>query len=170
MSKKKLFDFVIGNPPYQENRDTTKDMPVYNNFMDAAYEVSEKVELITPARFLFNAGATPKDWNKKILNDEHFKVLDFQIDSSKIFPNTDIKGGLVVSYRDDTKNFGAIKTFSSKPELHSIQNKVESSVNFSSLSSIVYSPAAFKFNETMHKDFPDVRYREVDGKKCRYFK
>ena len=28
------FDFAIGNPPYQESRETTKDMPVYNDFMD----------------------------------------------------------------------------------------------------------------------------------------
>ena len=39
--------------------------PVYNQFMDAAFEVSDKVELIHPARFLFNAGSTPKAWNEK---------------------------------------------------------------------------------------------------------
>ena len=57
------FDFAIGNPPYQESRKTTKDMPVYNDFMDAAYEIADKVELITPGRFLFNAGATSKKCN-----------------------------------------------------------------------------------------------------------
>ena len=75
---KKLFDYVIGNPPYQEEARDTSDKPVYNIFMDAAYEVGRKVELITPARFLFNAGKTPKAWNEKMLNDEHFKVLYFE--------------------------------------------------------------------------------------------
>ena len=65
------FDFAIGNPPYQE--ETIGDNkgfapPVYNKFLDAACEVAEKVEMIHPARFLFNAGSTPKTWNKKILN------------------------------------------------------------------------------------------------------
>ncbi len=60
MSKK--FDVVIGNPPYQEEAQGggTRDTPVYHLFMDAAYEVGKKVVLITPARFLFNAGFTPE--------------------------------------------------------------------------------------------------------------
>ena len=28
------FDFIIGNPPFMETRETTKDMPIYNSFMD----------------------------------------------------------------------------------------------------------------------------------------
>ncbi len=52
------FDFCIGNPPYQEDRkgESKTALPVYHDFMDAAYEVADIVELITPARFLFNAG------------------------------------------------------------------------------------------------------------------
>ena len=76
---KKLFDYVIGNPPYQEETKDTSDKPVYNNFMDAAYECAEVVELITPARFLFNAGKTPKAWNDKMLNDEHFGLSAGQL-------------------------------------------------------------------------------------------
>lgn len=95
---KKLFDYVIGNPPYQEDFGKSGDngnfaKPVYNLFMDEAYKVSDKVELITPARFLFNAGSTPKSWNEKMLNDKHFKVLEYEADSSKVFTDKDIKGG-----------------------------------------------------------------------------
>lgn len=32
-------------------------------------------EMIHPARFLFNAGSTPKQWNEQILHDPHLKVL-----------------------------------------------------------------------------------------------
>lgn len=99
---KKLFDYVIGNPPYQEEftseGNKTYAAPVYNQFMDAAFEIGGKVELIHPARFLFDAGSTPKAWNKKMLNDEHFKVLHYEQDSKKVFPNTDIKGGVAVTY------------------------------------------------------------------------
>ena len=61
------FDFCIGNPPYQEDRkgESKTALPVYHDFMDAAYEVADIVELITPARFLFNAGRTPKNGMKK---------------------------------------------------------------------------------------------------------
>ena len=86
---KKLFDYIIGNPPYQEDRrgESNTALPVYHNFMEAVYEVGTVVELITPARFLFNAGRTPKTWNSKMLNDEHLKVLKYESDASKtIFP------------------------------------------------------------------------------------
>ena len=82
---KKLFDFAIGNPPYQESQEATSDKPVYNYLLDAAYEVSEKAEFITPARFLFNAGKTPKAWNEKMLNDPHLKVLNYEKDAARIF-------------------------------------------------------------------------------------
>lgn len=107
---KKLFDYVIGNPPYQEEKqgDSNTAIPIYHQFMDAAYETANNVMLITPARFLFNAGYTPKEWNKKILNDEHFKVLFYEPDCTKVFPNTDIKGGVAITYRSQQKIFGAI--------------------------------------------------------------
>ena len=58
---------------------------VYHKFMEAAYKVGEKVELITPARFLSNAGDIPKDFNRRMLNDTHLKVLDYAQDASKYF-------------------------------------------------------------------------------------
>ena len=100
---KKLFDFCIGNPPYHESQESTSDKPVYNHFMGAAYDVADKVELITPARFLFNAGKTPKTWNQQMLDDEHFKVVYYEQDSNKVFSNTDIKGGVAITYHDSAK-------------------------------------------------------------------
>ena len=41
--KKMKFDFVIGNPPYQETMDGTSDKPVYNYFMDEAYKIADKL-------------------------------------------------------------------------------------------------------------------------------
>ena len=94
MSGKKLFDYAIGNPPYQEqNSANGRQPPIYHVFMDATESVSNVVELITPARFLFNAGQTPKAWNTKKLNDTHFKVLEYFSKANEIFPNTEIKGG-----------------------------------------------------------------------------
>lgn len=124
--------------------------------MDAAYEVADKVELIHPARFLFNAGSTPKAWNQKMLNDEHFKVLYYEQDSSKVFSNTDIKGGVAVTYHDNTQDFGALETFTPYPELNSIMKKIISSDCFESIMSQVYIQIRFDLDE-LYKSYPDAK-------------
>jgi len=144
------FDYVIGNPPYQDNTIGDNDSfapPVYDKFIDAAYTIADKVELIHPARFLFNAGSTPKAWNKKMLSDEHLKILHCESSSKVIFPNTDIKGGVAISYHDNTKNFGEIGTFTMFDELNSIMKKVKSRNDFKSLSDIAVSAYTFHLTE-----------------------
>ena len=108
----KKFDVVIGNPPYQEEAqgDGTRDTPVYHLFMDAAYEVGTKAVLITPARFLFNAGFTPKAWNEKMLADPHLTVPIYVRDSSELFPGTKIRAGIAVTYRDTERAGAPIET------------------------------------------------------------
>lgn len=152
------FDFIIGNPPYQD--DSVGDQknfasPVYNIFMDAVYQIADKVELIHPARFLFNAGATPTEWNKKILNDPHFKILYYEQDSSKIFPHTDIKGGIVVSYHDSNKNFGGIKIFTPYSELNSILNKVTNFKTFKPISHIIHNRGLYRFSDYIYNTYPE---------------
>lgn len=160
------FDFVIGNPPYQDEtlgKNDTYAPPIYNHFMDEAYKVATKVELIHPARFLFNAGSTPKAWNRKMLEDEHFKIIYYEADSGKVFPNTDIKGGVVISYRDSTQNFGAIDTFTPYEELDSILVKVRNSTRETSFSSIVVTSYAYHFLEQLYIDFPNLKNRLSNG-------
>lgn len=161
-----LFDFVIGNPPYQEeqNSDDIEGSkknyapPVYNIFMDAADKIADKVELIHPARFLFNAGSTPKSWNEKMLNNEHFKVLKYEKDSDKVFPGltTPIKGGLAITYFDSKAKFGVIGAFTQYEELNSICHKVIDAPNFESLMDIVYPRTSYRLTDQLHKDFPDA--------------
>lgn len=82
----KMFYAVIGNPPYQEeSKGNQRKTPIYNSFMDESFKVATKAELITPARFLFDAGQTPKEWNRKMLSDSHFKVMKFEADASSVF-------------------------------------------------------------------------------------
>ena len=97
------FDVVIGNPPYQDKTKGKQEKyapPIYNEFMDLSYNLADIVTLITPARFLFDAGSTPKSWNRKMLDDEHFKVIYYEADSGKVFPRTEIKGGVAISLLD----------------------------------------------------------------------
>ena len=154
------FDFVIGNPPYQEETVGTSDTPVYDRFMDASFVVSKKALLITPARFLFNAGKTPSAWNKKMLNDEHFKVLDYYPVSDKVFSNTDIKGGVAVTYRDETQKLGPIGVFTTYPELNSIYKKVTSNIEQGGLTDLFYMQNKFKLN-TLYADYP--QYKNLIG-------
>ena len=152
------FDFVIGNPPYQEETENNgRQPPVYDKFMEAAYKVGEKVELITPARFLSNAGQTPKEWNKKMLNDPHLKILDYSPDASKYFKGVDIKGGVAITLRDETKDFGAIKFFIDIPELNSIHKKVcVDNERFRSLNEIIHTSIAYKLSEKFFSERPDL--------------
>jgi restriction endonuclease related protein len=159
----KKFDFVIGNPPYQETAEGTSDKPIYNHFMDAAYEISDRVEMISPARFLFNAGKTPKDWNEKMLKDSHFKVQYYEQVSGKVFSGTDIKGGVAITYHDNFKDFGAIEVFSHFEELRSIRKKVVSRNDFHPLSDLVFAPESYKFTEQVHIDYPYIRYKEGEN-------
>ncbi len=165
MSKKKIFDFVIGNPPYQgENQTNGRQPPVYNIFMDGAFSVANIVELITPARFLFNAGQTPEDWNKKMLEDGHFKILDYQPDSSKVFSNTDIKGGVAISYRCDNKEFGAIGVFTTFPELNTILKKTKNvDINNSSLSTLIQAQGLYRFSDKFMAQHPELSEKTGKG-------
>lgn len=80
------WDFAIGNPAYQvENPASNRQEPVYHYFMEEASKIAEVTEMITPARFLFDAGQTPKAWNEKIASDgkSHIKLY-----SDRFSPNS----------------------------------------------------------------------------------
>lgn len=159
--EKKLFDFVIGNPPYNEDFEKSGDngnyaKPVYHEFMDAAYTVGDKVELIHPARFLFNEGSTKKSWNEKMLKDKHFKVLHYEENASKVFPNIDIKGGVAITYRDSGKEFEPIEVFVKHEELRAILHKVKALRNFMGINNIVISRTAFRLTKKLHEDYPNA--------------
>lgn len=156
------FDTIIGNPPYQETMAGTSDNPIYNLFYDNAFELCNKVSLITPARYLFKAGKTPKDWNEKMLNDEHFKVVFYEQDSSKLFPDTDIKGGLAITYRDANKNFGKIGFFTNYKELNGILEKVRKS-NFKTLADLVYAPESYRLTKKLHEEHPEIKSKLSKG-------
>ena len=159
------FDVVIGNPPYQNEGVGDvgrRDEPIYNYFYDTAFEIADKVALISPARFLFNAGQTPKAWNRKMLADEHLKVAYYEQDSSKVFPNTDIKGGVTILYRDKSQKVSPIGTFTHYDELNTILEKVSSDPREHNFSNIVFSQGEYAFKEALFEKFPNAR--DLQGK------
>jgi len=150
------FDAIVGNPPYQimATGDANGSDPIYHLFIDAACKLGEKVSFIHPARFLFNAGKTPKDWNEKMLNDEHYKVVQYWANSGDVFPTVDIKGGVAVTYWDKNKTFEKIGTFTSYPELNGIKKKAAPTEEINSLMSIMYNQTNFDL-DVLLKEHPD---------------
>ena len=87
------FDFVIGNPPYQEddggNGKSAK--PVYNQFVEAAKKIEPEVlSLIIPSRW-FAGGKGLNNFRNEMLNDECIcRIVDFE-NYRDVFPDL---GGL----------------------------------------------------------------------------
>lgn len=152
------FDYIVGNPPYQDEAlgdNATFAPPIYHKFLDESFKVGKSVVLVHPARFLFDAGATPHEWNRKMLADPHFKVLQYEQDASAFFPNTEIKGGVAISCHDAGKDYGAIEIFTPFPELNGILHKVKAR-NFESFGKIVFTAYAYHLTPKLHQDHPDA--------------
>lgn len=161
---KMKFNAIVGNPPYQETGlNNNRDMSIYYLFMDTAFRMSDIVSFITPARFLFNAGSTPKQWNKKILNDEHFKVIKYFSDSSSVFPSVDIKGGVAISLRNNDENYGKIGTFIASNEMNSVVNKIKMIVNTDFVDQIVSPRGLYRLSKDFFVDFKEQSQKIGSG-------
>ena len=147
------FNAVVSNPPYQVG---VNKEPLYHHFISIGMEIGDLGTLIHPGRFLFNAGKTPKAWNQKMLNDEHFKLVKYWKKSDEVFDAVDIKGGVAVTMWDKQNVIGPIGTFVLHDELRTIQEKVES-LGEESFSKIVYS------RDLYYKENPELEGRQSKG-------
>lgn len=96
------FDFVIGNPPYQENisddeNNSSLSKQLFPLFIQSAIETSNSgVVMITPSRW-FAGDAQDKSFVKLreyIRNNNHISALYNYKNGKEVFPNTEIKGGV----------------------------------------------------------------------------
>lgn len=152
------FDVVVGNPPYQDETETNnRKTPIYPYFYDLAKQYSSKYCLISPARFLFNAGLTSKQWNETMLQDKHISVLYYEDDPKKVFPSADIKGGVAIIYRNSNKNFGEIGQFIKSDEIRNLYNRIKK-YEFTPFSSIMIGGRSdFLLNENFHQNYPNAK-------------
>lgn len=152
------FNAVVGNPPYQiVSNVNNRQNPIYHYFYDIAESLSDVYSLISPARFLFNAGLTPEPWNLKMLNDEHLKVVYFNQDATACFPTIEIKGGIAIMLRNAKENFGAIKQFIPDSNLQSIASKFAPNEE-TNLPSIMFGGRSdLKFNQRFLTDYPNTK-------------
>lgn len=150
------FDAVVGNPPYQESTDGyNRQEPIYQYFYDSAENIGEKYCLISPARFLFNAGLTKKEWNLKMLNHPNLRVVYYNSNSNELFQNTDIKGGVAAILFDRNKIFGAIQKFIPNDDVRKIASHFDDSPSINLPSIMFGGRSDLKFNDEFIKDYPN---------------
>lgn len=93
---KKVFDYIIGNPPYQEDTDGAgrQAKPIYNLFVSEAKNITPKsISLITPSRW-FSGGMGLDGFRNEMLNDKRIKAMVDYTNAKDVFPNTSISGGV----------------------------------------------------------------------------
>ena len=142
------FEAVVGNPPYNEDSqgESTGSNPIYHNFIDLAQYLSSINVFITPARYLFNAGKTPKTWNKKMLEDSHLSIAYYRQNPDDVFSGIPITGGVAISYWNKNIIHDAIHTFIPYDELRNIISKIRSLNPFEGLDHIIYIHSKFNLN------------------------
>ncbi|MBQ4437937.1 Eco57I restriction-modification methylase domain-containing protein [bacterium] len=162
--KEMKFNAIVGNPPYQTEAtgEANGSDPIYHLFIDAACILGDRVSFIHPARFLSNAGKTPKVWNRKMLNDDHFSVVRYWSNGKDVFPTAEIKGGVAVTYWDKNKVFEKIGTFVAYSELRSIMKKVFEK-NFNTFAELVCARTLYRFTDTLYKENVWAKSRPSDG-------
>ncbi len=90
------FNAIVGNPPYQIAAEGgNRDLPIYNKFIDISKALNpDYISLIIPSRWM-SGGLGLTEFRQEMLADEQLRTLFDYPDSSFIFPNVDIKGGVM---------------------------------------------------------------------------
>ena len=165
---KMFFDGVVGNPPYQivgsgDNQNFAA--PVYHEFIKISYNrnLTKHASLIHPARFLFNAGATPGDFAENFLKDKHVRIVKYFPKSQELFPSSFIEGGIAITEFDATKIFEPIEIFIPFDELRSACEKITARPDFVEFGKIISGRTPYLFTDKLHEENPDVKNKLSKG-------
>lgn len=101
---KKLFDYVIGNPPYQklDGGNNASAIPLYDKFIECIVKQLNPhyLSLIIPSRW-YSGGRGLDKFRKFMMNDTHIKELHDYQNANECFPGMDISGGVCFFLRDN---------------------------------------------------------------------
>ncbi len=157
------FDAVVGNPPYQvsdnggEREDgsiNASSSPVYDKFFESAKQLDPtNISLVMPARWLSGAGKGLGNFSKDMIADRHIKSFDLFIDSKKVFPSVDIKGGVCWFVWNKNHNDKAQITVTTSTESSSAERFLDDTgtgvfIPFSELSSVLSKVKSVDFIES----------------------
>nr|WP_240932158.1 Eco57I restriction-modification methylase domain-containing protein [Bifidobacterium thermophilum] len=148
------FDYIIGNPPYQEETEgNNRATPIYNYFIEQSCKLASKTMLITPARFLFDAGQTPKSWNRQMLSDVHLKVEWYEPHADKVFPQAEIKGGVAVTYHDETQEYEPINVFIPAKPLKALAKRLDAlGIHERNVSELVVGAVPYSYSRSLREN------------------
>ena len=124
------FDFVIGNPPYQEETSseiTTNGQKSRKNIfhyfqMEADKIAKEGIVMIYPGgRWIHQSGKGLKQFGIEQINDKRMSKLYFYPDSKEIFGNAvDLPDGISIVVKDINKNTNGFNYIYSKNNIQQI--------------------------------------------------
>jgi site-specific DNA-methyltransferase (adenine-specific) len=101
--KVKKFDLIIGNPPYSTNPSEQNTQPLYDKFILKFIDQCYYLSFIVPSRW-FAGGKGLDKFRKTMMLRKEIKLIKHFDDASKVFPGTDIKGGVNYFLKDSSWN------------------------------------------------------------------
>ena len=188
------FDVIVGNPPYQLKSDGgTRDIPIYNRFVDYAKEISpEFMTMIIPARWMAS-GLGLGRFRREMLSDNRIKNLVDHNNSGQLFPDVNIMGGVCYFLWDRGYSGSCSVTYSTSEQTAprpverilneydifvrdhrsiSILKKVQSERNFRPMSEIMSADKEFGWTSNFSAFHDKCRKNDVplyhnrNGKRC----
>ncbi len=143
------FNAIVGNPPYQQTGGSggNNDAPIFQHFCRIANKVTCKyTSLVVPSRW-FAAGRENLlgDFRKEMLNSGQIEKLIVFSDSSNLFPNVEIKGG-VCYYIENKEHSGTCKYV-----LHRDKTTQESEISLNAFDILIREPKLSSIVEKIEK-------------------
>ena len=131
---KMKFDAVVGNPPYQEkkNTDSKQMVPLFDKFILSAIQIKPSlISLIVPARW-YAGGWGMDDLRNKLFKSKRLKVLHDFPNAADGFVNVGIKGGVCYFIYDNTKEHEMTEVITHKGRKVSTQRRkiVDNGIDF----------------------------------------
>ena len=77
-------------------------------------------------------------------------------DASKVFANTDIKGGVAITYRTSDAKYEPIVVFTKYPALNHILHKVNNTIDFVPMDTLVVTRTAYRLTEKLHQEHTEA--------------